>query len=342
MLTPPLDIVPGLPAVAVSVLNKQAVQLIKKIGDKTSEALEDVIKLPDTCKCNDPRIPPIKEKLAEIQELISKIQEIISVIQKIQKALNIAIQIANAAKAALLLVPVVGQGVLLSELMIMQNMTVANAMQAVKGLDLLPVLMSSGMDVINKQLSQITIGLSGVCPNDTFAVSDEVQQKINETDFGDTIPIDGLDGATGGGWRLVSGIGDCGRPLGVPPSPKSPYTDSCGGVWVWFGSGYYNPDGIGWGTQQSRLDDSTMGTEVYSDINVSDEDLNTYSKMIDNLVKNQQDLLTSLQEAPAQSYNGTEPPNSNLGKSGDYYIDTAAQKMYGPKTSEGWPPPVNY
>jgi len=153
---------------------------------------------------------------------------------------------------------------------------------------------------------------------------------------------DGGAGGSGGDWRLVSGSGDCGKPLGVPPSPKSPYTDSCGGMWVWFGSGYYNPDGIGWGTQQSRLDDSTMGTEVYSDINVSDEDLNKYSKMIDNLVKNQQDLLTSLHEAPAQSYNGTKPPNSNLGKSGDYYIDTAAQKMYGPKTSKGWPAPVNY
>jgi hypothetical protein len=309
MLTPPLDIVPGLPAVAVSVLNKQAVQLIKKIGDKTSEALEDVIKLPDTCKCNDPRIPPIKEKLAEIQELISKIQEIISVIQKIQKALNIAIQIANAAKAALLLVPVVGQGVLLSELMIMQNMTVANAMQAVKGLDLLPVLMSSGMDVINKQVSQITIGLSGVCPNDTFAVSDEVQQKINETDFGDTIPIDGAGGIQG--------------PTGAT-------------------GGYNNPYGISWGSAESRKDDYTLGTEFYTDVNVSDDDLQQYTKAVDELVKNQQDLLTSLQEAPAQSYNGTRPPDPKLGKSGDYYIDTAAKKMYGPKNINGWPAPVNY
>ena len=63
---------------------------------------------------------------------------------------------------------------------------------------------------------------------------------------------------------------------------------------------------------------------------------------MDELVKNQQDLLTSLQEAPAQSYNGTKPPSPKLGKSGDYYIDTAAQKMYGPKNINGWPAPVNY
>ena len=33
---------------------------------------------------------------------------------------------------------------------------------------------------------------------------------------------------------------------------------------------------------------------------------------------------------------------SGLGKIGDYYVDTAAQKIYGPKNNNGWPDPINY
>jgi len=333
-VTPPLDIIPGLPAKGVSILSKEANKLIKKIGEKIGETLQDAIQLPDDCNCDDPRIHDIKDKIEDAKEMIAKVQEIVAVIKKVHTGLQTAMGIANAIKSAIFLVPVTGVAALQAELMMVQNMTIANGVQAIKQIDFIPPTMEAGMSLINNQLASIISKLGGICNNETFDVSADVAKSLNGGA--------GNAGGSGGDWRLVSGSGDCGKPLGVPPSPKSPYTDSCGGVWVWFGSGYYNPDGIGWGTQQSRIDDSTMGTEVYSDINVSDEDLNTYSKMIDNLVKNQQDLLTSLQEAPAQSYNGTEPPNSNLGKSGDYYIDTTAQKMYGPKTSEGWPPPVNY
>ena len=33
--------------------------------------------------------------------------------------------------------------------------------------------------------------------------------------------------------------------------------------------------------------------------------------------------------------------NINI-KIGDYYVDTAAQKIYGPKNNNGWPDPINY
>jgi len=330
-ITPPMDIIPGLPAKGVSILSNKANKLIKKIGEKTGETLQDAIQLPDDCNCDDPRIHDIKDKIEDAKEMIAKVQEITAVIKKVHTGLQSAMTTANAIKAATLAVPVTGQAAIAAELMMVQNMTIANGVQAIKQIDFIPPTMEAGMSLINNQLASIISKLGGICNNETFDVSADVANSLN-----------GGNGVNGGDWRLVSGSGDCGKPLGLPPSTKSPYTDSCGGVWVWFGSGYYNPDGIGWGTQQSRIDDSTMGTEVYSDINVSSEDLNTYSTMIDNLVKNQQDLLTSIQEAPAQSYNGTEPPNSNLGKSGDYYIDTAARKMYGPKTNEGWQQPVNY
>jgi len=118
---------------------------------------------------------------------------------------------------------------------------------------------------------------------------------------------------------------------------------------LWSGEGYENPDGISVGSEQSRIDDATIGTEFYTQTNVSIDDLKQRLTLIDNLVSNQKDLLTSLQEAPAQSYNGSGAPAGSLGKVGDYYVDTQNQQIYGPKQSanknlgfDGWPSPVNY
>ena len=58
--------------------------------------------------------------------------------------------------------------------------------------------------------------------------------------------------------RMIENV----APIGRPPTTPSPHTDTCGSVWIWSGAGYYNPDGISWGSEQSRIDDATMGTEV--------------------------------------------------------------------------------
>ena len=113
-------------------------------------------------------------------------------------------------------------------------------------------------------------------------------------------------------------------------------------IWIWTGEGYENPGGISVGSEQSRIDDTTMGTEFYTRTNVGIDDLKHRLNLMTDLIDDQKDLLTSLQEAPAQSYNGQGSPENQLGKVGDYYIDTLNQKMYGPKNSSGWPTPVNY
>jgi len=300
-VTPPLDLIPQLPSKAVTELNKQSNKLIKLISNKVGETLQDVIQLPDDIKCDDPRIEAIKAKINDITELIGKLQKVIVVIEKVSSGLQTAMAIATAIKSSIFLIPVVGVAALQAELVVVQNMTIANAIQAVKQLNVVPQSLNAGMGLINNQLGAIIGQLGGICNNDVFDVSAEVFANIN-SDSGNN------------------------------------NNNNSGG----FGADYNNPDGIGWGTKESRIDDATLGTEFYTDKNIDLDTYSHYARTIDELVKNQQDLLTSLQEAPAQSYNGTAPPASNLGKSGDYYIDTAAQKMYGPKTSKGWPVPVNY
>lgn len=74
-------------------------------------------------------------------------------------------------------------------------------------------------------------------------------------------------------------------------------------------------------------------SKFYTEQNVSDSDLTDRSDQIETILQQQRDLLTSLLEAPSQVYKQTGPPSSNLGKTGDYYIDLETNLVYGPKLS---------
>ena len=77
-------------------------------------------------------------------------------------------------------------------------------------------------------------------------------------------------------------------------------------------------------------------SEFYNEYNVSESDLQGRSDAIEYLLEQQQNLLTSLQEAPSVVYRMPGIPNNSVGKSGDYYIDTDTDTIYGPKLSDKW------
>ena len=76
-----------------------------------------------------------------------------------------------------------------------------------------------------------------------------------------------------------------------------------------------------------------VATEFYNKKNVSQSDLDDRSDSIEQLLRQQQDLLTSLIEAPSKVYQNNGVPANDLGKAGDYYIDLDTQTIYGPKAS---------
>jgi hypothetical protein len=83
-------------------------------------------------------------------------------------------------------------------------------------------------------------------------------------------------------------------------------------------------------------------TEFYSEKNVSESDLQDRSDTIEELLTQQRNLLTSLQEAPSKVYQQPGVPAGQVGKIGDYYIDTQSSSIYGPKPSlTDWGQPVN-
>jgi hypothetical protein len=86
-----------------------------------------------------------------------------------------------------------------------------------------------------------------------------------------------------------------------------------------------------------------VATKFYDEVNVSDEDLDDRALTIEELISQQRDLLTSLLEAPSQVFQQAGPPVPELGKAGDYYMDTENNTIYGPKLSlTEWGTGINY
>ena len=345
MITPPLDKISKMPGQLMQMVVKQVNVQLDKAYAKLDTLLDEVAILPDNCKCDDPRISDIEEKLNEVLEVVNKLKdEVLPVVQDIITAVNGLVKGATAIKAAIFLIPIVGVAALQAELMMVQNATIVNAIKSVDQLNILPSILSQGVGIMSSKLAIVINSLSNICTDKEFEVIDEIKQSIDAT-TDDNTPGTGKNAGSGNGgdgnWRLVDGNGSCGSPLFQPPMRRSPYTDACGSTWVW--QGILDPGtGIAWGSDQSRINDATMGTEFYNELNVSQDDLNSYLDNINKIVTDQADLLTSLQEAPAQSYEGVGYPAASLGKLGDYYIDKTNKVVYGPRTITGWDMGVNY
>lgn len=84
-------------------------------------------------------------------------------------------------------------------------------------------------------------------------------------------------------------------------------------------------------------------SEFYREINVSEQDLLDRATAIQTLITRQLDVLANLQEAPSTVFQRQGKPSNDIGKLGDYYVDTQNLIFYGPKLSDTeWPPGINY
>ena len=103
-------------------------------------------------------------------------------------------------------------------------------------------------------------------------------------------------------------------------------------------------------TTQNSLDNNTefvitSDSEFYRTINVSQEDIDLREDLIVQLQEQQRSLLTDLLEAPSRVIigSGTQPPDADRGKTGDYFINQTTRTIYGPKVSDTeWPTGINY
>lgn len=275
-VSPPLDEITKLPAIGVDKIQQQFNKLVEQTLDATKEVITESTKLPQSIKCDDPRIEKMKANLQQVTEGIQKVQETIPQVQAIISTVKTVITTAQTIKSTIaatqLLNPVTAPLFIASQTEAVQNELIVNAIAAVIPLQALPVQTLSKLGTLVPPLLAAVAKLNKACDEDI------------ELD----IP------------SLSDGIDDV-----------DDYND-------------------------------LVATEFYRDINVSESDLDQRSNTIQQLVQEQQDLLTSLQEAPSQVYKQAGAPPAELGKLGDYYVDIQTNTPYGPKKSKDtWGGPIN-
>jgi hypothetical protein len=242
-VSPPLDKIPAVPAQAVTAIMELISNQINNLQEQAIDAIERS-SLPDQVDCDDPRVQAAIEAFDNLNDLINRIRDLIPTIQRITNTVQSLIGVAQAVKAAQLLNPVTAPAVIAAELVIVQNMTIANALIAVQQFRNLPGLIENSILGLQPTLLSIAGQLATVCAD-------------NDIEFN----IDNLDTSSSGSADL--------------------------------------------------LDISEL----------------------DNALKQQKDLLTSIEEAPSKVYSNNGTPDSELGKPGDYYIDLQNKLIYGPKPS---------
>jgi hypothetical protein len=99
-------------------------------------------------------------------------------------------------------------------------------------------------------------------------------------------------------------------------------------------SGFTNGSGVT--TNGSQYD-----SEFYSEINVSDIDIQYRFDLINDLIADELNVLDTLIEAPSDVLIGEIPPKNATGNINSYYIDTTSNIIYGPKTVTGWGTGIN-
>jgi hypothetical protein len=253
-VSPPLDKIPALPAQAVTLIMELLSNQINSLQEQAIDAIERS-SLPDRIDCDDPRVQAAIEAFDKLNELINKIRDLIPTIQRVTNTIQTLIGTAQGIKAAQLLNPITAPAVIAAELIIVQNMTIANALIAIQQFKQIPTLIENAILGLGPTLLDVAQRLATVCDENGIEFNID---NLNLNALGE-IDVDG------------DGIGD----LGID--------------------------------------------------------------QLDGLLKQQRDLLQSLEEAPSKVYSNNGVPGSDLGKPGDYYIDLQNKLIYGPKpTRTSW------
>ena len=307
-IVPPLDFIPKLPGKAVDIIIKQIDTQTDKLLTQVTKVVQDSTKLPGNIKCDDPRVNQMKDQLAAIQKQLTQVQAQIPKIQKSIESVKKLVTIAKGVKTAITIAqlsnPVTAPVFIATQLTAIQDATIVNAIASLKQFAAVPAQLTGKLQTIIPPLTSAISKLSNVCNGDVPTV--ELPNSA----------VNGNSGGDGSGGGNSGGDGSGGDGSGG---------DGSGGD----GSGGDGFGGDGFGGDYNDL----VATNFYNDDNVSNDDLDYRSITIHDLITQQRDLLTSLEEAPSKVYQDAGLPSLDLGKVGDYYIDTTTSIIYGPKMS---------
>ena len=215
-IVPPLDLIPKLPAKGVNkfvgVFDKQTDRLV----DQVMKVVHDSTKLPPNLKCNDPSIKQIKDQIAQIQKQIVTIQELVPKIQTAVSTVKSLIAVAQGIKltltAAQLSNPITAPVFIASQLMLIQDAVLVNAITSLKSLSTIPATLPGKLAPLIPQLVAAANIVSNACGNEEPPLDIPTISSNGDSEDGDggDSSINGYDGL---GDRIdgiddVAGYGD--------------------------------------------------------------------------------------------------------------------------------------
>lgn len=191
-IVPPLDFIPKLPGKGVQLLSEQLDKQLDVLFDQISKTVQDAIKLPNNCDCDDPRMKQIKEQLAKIQEAITKIQENIPKIQQTIETVKTVVATAQAIKAAItaaqLSNPATAGLFIAQQLMAIQDATIVNALASLQQFATIPDTLTSKLSTLIPPLLSAFNKVSSACNGDvdTLTLPEDVANRLRN-DYNDEI-----------------------------------------------------------------------------------------------------------------------------------------------------------
>ncbi len=189
-IVPPLDIIPKLPAKAVTLVIKQIDTQTDRLLDTVTKTVQDTVKLPVNIKCDDPRITQIKKQLADIQKQITTVQETIPKIQTtintVRQLIGVAAGIKTALSVAQLANPVTAPLFIAQQLTAIQDATIVNAISSLSQFSSVPATLTSKLQTITTPLLGAIAKVSNVCNGDveTLTISQDALSNDALTNIG--------------------------------------------------------------------------------------------------------------------------------------------------------------
>ena len=215
-IVPPLDLIPKLPAKGVNkfvgVFDKQ----IDRLVDQVMKVVHDSTKLPPNLKCNDPSIKQIKDQIAQIQKQIVTIQDLVPKIQTAVSTVKSLIAVAQGIKltltAAQLSNPITAPVFIASQLMLIQDAVLVNAITSLKSLSAIPATLPGKLAPLIPQLVAAANIVGNACGNEEPPLDIPTISDNGDSGNGDS-GDSGNNGYDGLGDRIdgidnVAGYGD--------------------------------------------------------------------------------------------------------------------------------------
>jgi hypothetical protein len=179
--------------IPVNLIKQLIPVLMKQVDTLSTEAekfINQVLQLPSDISCSDPRVQDAKSKLQSMYDLIATIKQGLNTINTIVPIIGTVATVAQVLKIVQLAIPSI-PGVPagpITELINTFDSLSKNAKSSVSSLQGMVSAINIQFARINQSLAKAISKLSAICNTETFLVSADINNALQNLDYTDTVP----------------------------------------------------------------------------------------------------------------------------------------------------------